>query len=192
MAGFDKKNRKIVEIKTPLSSKNDAEGLAYDDVTKSLLISCKGDPSTNKDKQYKGYRAIYSLATGDLKFDNEPAFLINLNKPECFKDEEVFSRFSGSDKGKSRKDENNSVFEPSGISIHPLNKQIYLISSTSKLLLILDRKGKIINFKYLNKSLFAQPEGICFSPTGTLFISNEGKEGKGNILRFNMTLQNLP
>jgi len=188
---FDKENRKTREIKTPLSSKNDAEGLCYDEETKSLLIACKGEPSTSKEKQYKGYRAIYSLSTGDLKFNNEPVFLINLKKPVCFKDEEVFSRFSGRDKGKSKKDENNSDFEPSGISIHPLNKQIYIISSTSRLLLILDRNGKIINFRYLNKSLFAQPEGICFSPTGTLFISNEGKEGKGNILRFNMTLQNL-
>ncbi len=183
---FEKETRKISEIKTPLSSKNNTEGLAYDEVTKSLLIACKGDPSTDKEKQYKGYRAVYSLTTGEMKFGKEPFFLINLKKPDCFKDEEVFSRFSGRYKGKSKNDQDNTDFEPSGISIHPLNNQIYLISSTSRLLLILDRNGKIINFNDLGKNLFEQPEGICFSPSGDLFISNEGKEGKGNILRFNL------
>jgi len=183
---FEKGTRKIREFKTPLSSKNDAEGLVYDGFTKSLLIACKGDPSISKENQYKGFRAIYSLSATEMKFDTEPAFLLNLKKPEYFSDEEVFGRFSSRNKGKSKSDKNDIDFEPSGISIHPLTKQIYLISSTSRLLLILDRNGKIIDFNDLGKTLFEQPEGICFSPTGTLFISNEGKEGKGNILRFKL------
>jgi uncharacterized protein YjiK len=36
----------------------------------------------------------------------------------------------------------------------------------------------------LDKELLPQPEGICFSPDGIMFISSEGKGGKGRILVF--------
>ena len=45
-------------------------------------------------------------------------------------------------------------------------------------------KGVIINIVELDKRIFNQPEGICFSENGDMFISNEGKNGKANILRF--------
>jgi sugar lactone lactonase YvrE len=45
--------------------------------------------------------------------------------------------------------------------------------------------------KNLKNSIFRQPEGICFSPDGEiLFISNEGKNKKGNILVFNKVDKN--
>jgi sugar lactone lactonase YvrE len=36
----------------------------------------------------------------------------------------------------------------------------------------------------LNRKLFPQPEGICFSPDGKLFISTEGKGQPGKIMLF--------
>jgi hypothetical protein len=35
----------------------------------------------------------------------------------------------------------------------------------------------------LSNSDFPQPEGLAFGPAGELFISNEGKNGAGNILK---------
>ena len=40
--------------------------------------------------------------------------------------------------------------------------------------------------KELDEKLFRQPEGICFSPEGDMYISNEGQGGKGYILKFNI------
>jgi hypothetical protein len=60
-----------------------------------------------------------------------------------------------------------------------------MISSRGKILLILDRQGNVLHLVDLDPKTFRQPEGMCFSPAGDLFISNEGKGGKGTILRFN-------
>ena len=54
----------------------------------------------------------------------------------------------------------------------------------AKLLLVLNREAEIGHIKRLNPSLFNQPEGICFSADGTLYISNEGGKGQGSILKF--------
>ena len=40
----------------------------------------------------------------------------------------------------------------------------------------------------LNYSHFQQPEGISFDINGDLYISNEAKGGKANILKFNYLL----
>ena len=52
------------------------------------------------------------------------------------------------------------------------------------MLMVLDRNGKVLDLQDLDNKLFLQPEGICFSPQGDLFISNEGRGGKGYILKF--------
>ena len=38
----------------------------------------------------------------------------------------------------------------------------------------------------LDPNVFKQPEGIAFDSTGNLFITNEGRRGKGNILEFKL------
>ena len=37
--------------------------------------------------------------------------------------------------------------------------------------------GKLIAYQPIDKEKMEQPEGICFSPEGKLFISSEGKNG---------------
>jgi sugar lactone lactonase YvrE len=70
------------------------------------------------------------------------------------------------------------------LAIHPIYGDIYIISSVGKLLIILNRHGKVQNVEELDPKLFRQPEGICFSPKGDMFISNEGQGGKGYIVKF--------
>jgi hypothetical protein len=50
--------------------------------------------------------------------------------------------------------------------------------------MILDRNGELIRLYSLKPKLFTQPEGIAFEPDGDLLISNEGKGGKAEILKF--------
>ena len=81
----------------------------------------------------------------------------------------------------------DNIFYPSGLAIHPFDDEtIYVISSIGKLLLTINRNGKILDIIKLDKNIFNQPEGICFSKEGDMFISNEGKNGGGNIVKFNL------
>jgi len=181
---FKKKDRKVKKYNTPLKEINDTEGMAYDPVSNALLISCKGSPSIEKENQYLGYKAIYKFDLEEEELDRTPHFLIDLERLDNYIDHGVFSRFSIRVAKKLRLVESETSFNPSGIAAHPLNDDIYIISSVGKLLVVLNRNGKVLDVKELDPKIFRQPEGICFSPTGDMFISNEGKGGKGYILKF--------
>ncbi|MEO6905999.1 MAG: SdiA-regulated domain-containing protein, partial [Ginsengibacter sp.] len=78
-------------------------------------------------------------------------------------------------------------FNPSAIAIHPITHEIYLLSTKdNKCMAVYNRDGKLISFQSIDSDLMPQPEGICFSPDGKLYISSEGKKGDpGNLFEFN-------
>lgn len=154
---FDKKSIRVTDHNTPLSSKNDTEGLTYDIQSNSLLIACKGTPDI-KDSEYRKSKAVYYFDLQLKKLKREPAFLVDLKTLDGFK--------------------------PSGIAICPVTEEIYLISGSNRVLISVGRDGKTLGIYHLDPALFRQPEGICFSPTGELYISNEGSGRRGNIYKF--------
>jgi len=181
---FKKKDRKVKKYNTELKEKNDTEGIAYDPGANALLVACKGSPSIEKENSYEGYKAIYKFDLEKEKLVKTPHFLIDLERLDSYIDHNVFSRLSVRVAKSLRLIESETSFKPSGIAIHPLDGEIYIISSVGKLLIILNKKGKVQDVKELDPKLHRQPEGICFSPTGDMFISNEGQGGKGYILKF--------
>jgi len=181
---FTKKDRKVKKYNTELKEKNDTEGIAFDPASNALLIACKGSPSIDKDQLYEGYKAIYKFDLEEEELIKTPHFLINLERLDSYMDHNVFSRLSIKVAKKLRLIESETSFKPSGIAIHPLDANIYIISSVGKLLIILNRDGKVQDVKELDPKIFRQPEGICFSPAGDMYISNEGQGGKGYILKF--------
>lgn len=181
---LQKKELKVKTFKTPLAEKNNTEGIAFDSLTNSLLIACKGSPSIEKGNPYKGSRAIYCFDLDSKELEKEPVFLIDLSKLESYRDRGTFNRFSLKLAKKLGMVESETSFQPSGIAIHPINGNIYIIASIGKLLLVMDREGKILDIRDLDAKLFRQPEGICFSPSGDLYISSEGQGGRGYILKF--------
>lgn len=74
--------------------------------------------------------------------------------------------------------------QPSGAAFHPIEKKFYVISSSGKWLLILDSEFIPLEAHILNPILFKQPEGITFDPKGNLYISNEARDGRPNVLIF--------
>jgi uncharacterized protein YjiK len=186
---FKKKDRKVKKYPTELNEKNDAEGMAYDSQANALLIACKGSPSIGKENSYEGHRAIYKFDLEKKELETTPHFLIDLNQLDSYMDRSRFNKLSVKLAKSLRLMERETSFKPSGIAIHPLDGDIYIIASVGKLLIILNRDGKIRELKELDPELFLQPEGICFSPEGNLFISSEGKGEKGYILEFELMEQ---
>ena len=181
---FKKKDRSVKTYKTPLKEKNDTEGMAYDPLSNSLLIACKGSPSIEKENPYKGYKAVYKFDLEEDELGKAPHFLIDLERLDSYIDKNVFTKLSVRVAKSLRLIESETSFQPSGIAIHPIYGEIYIISSVGKLLIILNRRGKVQDVKELDPKIFRQPEGICFSPAGDMFISNEGRGEKGYILKF--------
>jgi uncharacterized protein YjiK len=170
----DAKQVEPQKFKTPLTSENEIENLCYDSsVTQKILLGCKNKGGINGNK-VKG-RAIYSfdLQTGTL--DEAPYMVIDLNALQ-----EAVSKAGLAGGGEFN-------FKPSAMAVHPVSKDIYMIASVGSLMVVADRTGKIKEVVRLEPRLFTQPEGICFAPDGTLFISSEAgdKISNGYILQFN-------
>ena len=183
---FKKKDRKVKKYKTELKEKNDCEGMAFDPTANALLIACKGSPSIEKENPYEGYKAIYKFDLEEAKLVTRPHFLIDLDRLDSYIDRSRFNRLSVKVAKSLRIIESETSFKPSGIAIHPLDGEIYIISSVGKLLIILNSEGKVQDVRELDPKTFRQPEGICFSPSGDMYISNEGQGGKGYILKFDV------
>ncbi len=154
-----------VKLETPLSAKNDVEGLAYDAQNQQLLIACKGDPKT-KNSNPLG-KAVYAFSLKDKSLN----LIYTVSRDSLIKN---------LDQNKTK----DVKFSPSAIAVHPITGDVFILSHVDKYLIALTKKGRIKSVAKLDPRIFKQPEGICFSPSGTLYISNEGKASKGNILQF--------
>jgi uncharacterized protein YjiK len=133
------------------------EGLGYDPKSKYLLLVAK-----ERTKEVDVKKMVYAY-----NFDRKVLFK-HISIPQ----EQVTDDANGKD------------FRPSGIAVHPKTGQIFILASDGKKLLILSEQGQKEALVSLNPKIYRQPEGICFSPNGDLFISSEGKKGDGYILRF--------
>jgi uncharacterized protein YjiK len=166
---FQVSDQKTTSYQTTLNEGNNTEGLCYDKKDNELLVACKDDPGNQIPKNYK---SVYKFELKNHSLSKKPLFNIPIDDiilPHINKNFEA--------------DEKH--FSPSGIAIHPVSGNIFVISSRGNIILELDRAGKIIHAEKIYNKLFPQPEGICFTPEGDLMISNEGRDDQhGTILRF--------
>ncbi len=157
------KNSEIIKHKTFLTKIDDTEGLFFDKSKNRLLIACKENSASKKEK---GIRFVYEYLLEYNSLNPNPILTISQKK--------IRSKY-----------QIKNHLAPSGIAIHPITKNIYILSSVGKLLIECTPKGKLQKVYNLNYLHFQQPEGISFDMNGDLYISNEAKGGKGNILKFN-------
>lgn len=149
-------------IETDLKRRNDTEGLAYDAAQHRLLIVCKERPGAGLEDRYK---AVYAYDLTERTLVDDPVYTI---------DTDEIQRSSGDD----------GTFKPSALAIHPATGAVYVLSSTTKMIAVLDAEGGLQQTVQLPGSLFAQPEGLVFLSDGTLYIASEGDGGSGMLYAF--------
>ncbi|MDJ1484473.1 SdiA-regulated domain-containing protein [Cytophagaceae bacterium YF14B1] len=159
------------ELDTPLTEDNDIEGICLDPVTQQLWIACKGDAGIKTDS-LKG-RAVYAYDLQSNTLNPKPVIFLTSEDLESF----VKPNLKQTKKKKVS-------FKPSAIAVSPLDKRIYLLAATGNLLVVLNRDGSIYEAIPLSPKVFRQPEGLCFSPEGDMFIASEGDGEVGYIVRF--------
>ena len=159
-----------------LDGESDVEGLGYDPISHGLLLSCK------EETQIKTAKCIYRFDLQTLKLDKEPFCAVRLQQINHYlAGNPPIRRLS---KVKSFFDDDDLDFSPSAIAVHPDNGHLYMTSSAGKMVLVMNQKGDILHIEKLEKEIHEQPEGLCFDPEGNLYISNEGRSGKGVIYKF--------
>ena len=137
----------VQKYNTWLTGENDAEGLAYDATNHRLLIACKDDARDDGRDKHNRYVFAFDLGTRTLA------------------EEEVYTIPT---------DENDD-FAPSAVAVQPATGQLYLTSSVNNLLMILRPDGSVESVHKFSKDELPQPEGLVFTPDGTLYISTEAK-----------------
>ncbi len=177
------KSPKIVKYPTFLNDKNNTEGLGYDPKSNCLLIACKGaafaDGKADPDK-----RAIYSFDLVTKKLNYMPFMIIDLKELDKYRNFGTMAVWGIEFLSFLDPAEGDITFKPSAIAVHPITGNIYILASSGKLLTVFTRSGKLLAMINLDVGLFNQPEGICFSPNGTLYISNEGDKKNATLLKF--------
>jgi hypothetical protein len=161
---------------------HDIEGMCYDRRNNRLLIVPKESPKEEKDLKDK--RFIYAFDLDSKKLIHNPVMEFNVRTIEKFCMENDI-KVPMKDKKKGKKEEPDIKFRISAIGIHPATNKLFLISGMEHLIFVSDMNGHIEYVSKLKHDLFPQPEGITFMDNGDMFISNEGRNGPGTILRFN-------
>lgn len=155
------------EYQLDLGRSHDIEGLSFDKKRNMLLIASKEDPESDTKRFIWGF----DLKTKQLVLP--PLYSINPN------DIDAIVAITEDDKSRH--------FSTSGIAIHPISGDIYLISTALKRLAIVDyATGQIKASVRINKDVLPQPEGIAFDQEGNLSISTEAKKGDAAIVIFNL------
>lgn len=178
---LDDKNFNVLKtFDSGLNKENDIEGMFYSSGTQSLLLSCKGPLKTNLDEYNRRAVFIYDLKKN--KLSSEPMFSISKESVNTF----ISDAKNTNDSETLKSNYNDKVkefnFGPSAIAVDPISKNYFILSSVGKIMLVVDQSGKIINIFKLKKEIYPQPEGMAFDSKGNLYISSEGKKGKGSLV----------
>lgn len=163
----------VEKYNTALNSDNDVEGLTYDPHNHRLLLACKRDAKDDGNPKMARYIFAFDLNTKMLS--EGPVYAI---------EREAVRKFLAACDPTASHDKLCAFFNerekydlaPSAIAIHPITQQLFITSSVGKVLMVLNRDGRIEHLEKLNKQLFPQPEGLAFDPDGTLYISTERKK----------------
>lgn len=176
---FNTKPSPAIVYNTPLKTKNNVEGLAYDKANNRLLVAIKDEglhDDVNKD--------IYAFNLDTKQLDTAVVYSIKLKEIEEFYKgdqlEETSKKFL-----KAFGNQNlNKVFRTSALAIHPTTNEIYVLSSLNNVIAVLSpESGKIKRLLELDGPEHNQPEGLAFAADGRLYVSNESNGKIANIIR---------
>jgi uncharacterized protein YjiK len=156
----------VVTYVLPFNEKNDIESMFYDQTRNRLLIGVK-----EKDLTDPTGKGIYSFDLQSKKMDTKPVFMLYA--------EQTGQSSSPAKKGKSAK---ANVLKPSEIAIHPITGDLFVLNGPKSILVVADHTGKTKYAYDLDKKTFPQPEGLCFTPGGELYISSEAAKGGAAII----------
>ena len=160
---FEKADSLVVDAcGTPLKEKNEFESMYYDKFHEKFILICKDCKQDNKSSL-----TAFAFDPKTKKFNSAPFFIMDTKR--------ILAE-TGDGKNK---------FKPSAANIHPITKDLYIVSAVNNALVIASREGVVKEVYKLNGKLFKQPEGLTFSEQGDMYISNEFADiGAGNILVF--------
>ena len=161
-------------------AEHNLEGLGYDEQRKQVLISpkgtVKGDPGTRDQRMIHAYDVVTKRLLPTPALTVSVAAVVRQAQAAGYT---VPVRTTP--KGRVVP---TLKLRFSSVAVDPRTDHFYLLSAVDRTLLVMDRNAKLVALHNLSATLYPKPEGITFLPGGSLLISNEGKQVRPNLLRF--------
>jgi uncharacterized protein YjiK len=184
-------NPKVEVLSTPLDVPNDCEGLCYLPERNALLIAAKESASITEQVQHQRGIFLFDLQQGSL--DEKPYILLSRGifqqltqtwEGQDERMEKFLKKLRKEKKSKKNQEQEASLpFQPSALAIHPITREIYVLSAVQyPMLAVLSPQGQVQALYPLPLDLFEQPEGLSFAPNGDLWICSEGKDKPAQLL----------
>jgi uncharacterized protein YjiK len=178
---LDKTPYDMATFKVESLKKANIEGLGYDAKNNRLLLAQKGEKSDESTS-----RSIFAFDLTHQTPSVSKAFDLDLTQFQAFLKEKKEKKYQHLQADYIENPVPKGIeFGPSGIAVHPISGNIFILSSINKVLIVTTPTGKILEMVKLDKNRLQQPEGLCFDPDGTMYIATEAKdEAKGKVLVF--------
>lgn len=166
VTGFQNEDSVKSEVVAELPGiQNEFESLYYDKEVNSLIMLCK-DCHKEKNRIRSAYR--FDLSRNELI--DSPYYQIQV------------------DQIRKITENNEADFRPSAAAVNPRDGKVYIVSSIGKLMVVINKNGKVEQAFGISGIMFPQPEGITFADNGDMYISNEiASEQASTLLKFRYT-----
>lgn len=164
-------------LATALPAGCDAEGLVARPNTPLLLVACKEAPGPG----LGSVKAVYAYDTAARRRLEAPAFTISVARFVAGLNDGVVNRMV---RRVLDPFVDLSGFKPSGLAVHPITGQYYLLSSLRSAVVVLTPRGTVVEVHVLPRTLLPQPEALTFYPNGDLLIATEGGAGRARMHLF--------
>lgn len=135
----------------------EAEGLAWDEATRSLLLLCKQVQS----RRWRHQVVILAISVESWRFEEKPRLAIPMTQ---------LARVTGTKR-----------FSGTALTRHPRSGTFLLLAGPERAYAEVDASGKVLGGGRLDSDRHRQPEGIAVAPDLTLLISDEGAGKKATI-----------
>lgn len=167
-------HKTVKQVKMNLPRTEMMAGLGYDLQRNRLLITAKGQ------KEGEFSKKIYEFDVKTNKCNPIPAYEITLAQfKEFLADKKADKNYQKIyEDFVAKANPKNFDFSPSSIAVNPLDNNIYVLSSLNNVLMVMNPQGKILEINKLKKDMHISPNGLCFDEEGTMYITNEAKDGK--------------
>jgi hypothetical protein len=166
-----KSNGQIAHIRKPLTDSQETE---------TFRFAAKGFVDFETLIYLPHRRQLVILCKECREYPNEvPGFVFDIDRKQ-FADSPGF-RLDFSRLADSLKPGKKEPVRPSAGAFHPTTGELFILASANHLLIVADSNGYAKHTYRLDRKLYKQPEGICFTPGGDLYISNEARAGSANI-----------
>ncbi len=167
LRSFNLGSRQVNKLDAGISKNHNIEGLVYDSDRQGIWLASKENKSDPVKKIY-----FYDLSKEEV--DKSKSIILDNSILKKFGQ----SQYPGlANAGKWI----DYQFNPSGMAIHPITRELYILSSPSTQILVLDSDLNPLRLYFLNSFIHPQPEGVTFDNQGNLYIANEGHSGRGNL-----------